>query len=167
MEWPHVVKAGAGSPRGAPNAVVAPRPVDAHAVVSPSVADASPAPATPPIDQPEPGHAAGSYVLPIAFGIGALAAGGVALGFNIAGDHKYDDARSARMQGAGVAADSLYQQANTRRYAAEGFAIAAVGCAGAAVYLYVRSRGEGRAEATAIAPVVSPRLAGLAVAGSW
>jgi hypothetical protein len=157
--------AGAGSPPDAPPAVAS-RP-DAHAVVSPSVADTSPAPRTPPAEQAESERAGPRYIWPIALGVGALAAGGAALGFNIAGDHKYDDAVAANKRGDKSTADSLYQGANTRRYFAQGFAAAAVGCAGAAVYLYLRDRGDRKPETTAVAPVASPRFAGLAVTGSW
>jgi hypothetical protein len=97
-------------------------------------------------------------------GAGAVALGGAALGFDLWGNSFYDKAKASQDQGT---RDSNYQAANTRRYVAEGFAVAAVGCAGAAVYLYVRGRGDSRAEATAVTPVVSPRLTGLAVAGSW
>jgi hypothetical protein len=38
---------------------------------------------------------------------------------------------------------------------------------GVAVYLYVRGRSEGRAEATALTPVATPQFAGLALAGRW
>jgi hypothetical protein len=165
-----IADAGSAAPAaGSPASGAAPSPVRTDAGAhSTAAVDGSAAPEpTPPVDQPEPGHAAGRYVWPIAFGVGALAAGGVALGFNIAGDHKYDDAKSANLRGSVTEADSLYQQANTRRYAAEGFAVAAIGCAGAAIYLYIRSRGEGGAETTAITPVASPQLTGLAVAGSW
>ena len=156
--------AGAGAGRPGTGSADAPRS---------SVADASPAlDATPAVDHPEAGHSVRRYVWPIGFGVAALATGGAALGFKISGDNRYNEALELNKQAASdpaarAHADADYQQANTRRYLAEGFAVAAVGCAGAAVYLYVRSRGDSRAEATVMTPVASPQLTGLAVVGSW
>ncbi|HET7504706.1 MAG TPA: hypothetical protein VFK02_26975 [Kofleriaceae bacterium] len=121
-------------------------------------------PATPSPGPDEPPGIWHTYKLPIAVGAGALVLGGVALAFNSSGDSAYDQAKHAPTQGD---QDSLYKKANQRRYFAEAFAGAAVGCAGAAVYLYVRSRGEHREETTALMPVASPDLAGLAVTGTW
>jgi hypothetical protein len=104
-----------------------------------------------------------SSVVPLALGGGAVALGGIALGFYLSGNSLYDRAGNATVQ---ADRDSLYHSANTRRYVAEVAGVAALGCAGAAVYLYVRGRNESR-PATAIAPLVSPDLAGLAVVGRW
>jgi hypothetical protein len=103
-------------------------------------------------------------VVPIAIAGGALVLGGVALGFDLSGNHLYDRARAATDDQA--QRDSLEHQANTRRYTAEVFGGAAVVAAGAAVYLYVRGRGDHRTE-TAVAPVASAGLAGLAVIGEF
>jgi hypothetical protein len=104
-----------------------------------------------------------SNLVPIALGGGALALGGIALGFHLSGNSLYDRAQNATVQ---ADRDSLYHSANARRYVAEVTGVAALGCAGAAIYFYVRGRSE-RRPATAIAPVVSTDLAGFAVAGSW
>lgn len=120
---------------------------------------ASPAPAV--VDRPE---AAPARTLPIVFGAGAIALGGAALGFHLWGNSAYDQAKVSTTQ---PERDELESSANTRRYFAQGFGVAAIGCAGAAVYLYVRSRGEHRADAVAMTPVASPQFAGLAVIGSW
>jgi len=145
------------------------RPVSTEPAASSSrsVADATPAPATPPaiepaVDQPEARH---SNVLPIAVGAGAVVLGGAALGFVLSGNSKYDQAKKETTDQA--KRDALYHSANTRRYLAEASGIAAIGCAGAAVYLYIRNRGDSRTETTAMTPVVSPQFAGLAVSGSW
>jgi hypothetical protein len=105
-----------------------------------------------------------SRVVPIALGVGALALGGTAVGFVVSGNRFYDRAKKATTQ---IDRDSLYHSANTRRYVAEVTGVAALGCAGAAVYFYVTARGERRSSATAMTPLVSPDLAGLAVAGTW
>ena len=102
-------------------------------------------------------------VVPLVVGGGALVLAGVAIVFDLSGNRLYDRAKAAG-RGPG---DSLYQSANTRRYLAEGFGVAAVGAAGAAVYLYVTGRGDGRTDTTAVTPVASPQLTGLAVVGTW
>lgn len=107
-----------------------------------------------------------SLVLPLAFGGGALALGGLALYFNHVGDKAYDEYVIAFHAGASNA-DSLLSKANTRRYAAEAFGAAAVVSLGVGVYFYVRGRSEGPPRTTAVAPVMSPGLAGLAVFGRW
>jgi hypothetical protein len=132
--------------------------------------DATPVPEAPSPSRP-------SRVVPIVLGASAIVLAGVAVGFEIAGNSKYDQA--VRLNGTNPSgnfgpdpatqreAQSLYQQANNRRYIAEGLGVAAIGCAGVAVYLYVRNRGEQRAETAAVTPIASPGLAGLAVVGSW
>ena len=97
--------------------------------------------------------------VPIALGGGALVLGGAALYFNHAGDKLHDDAVAQHSQ-------SLLDSANKRRYAAEAFGVAAVGCVGAAIYLYVRSRNE-TSPTTALAPMISRELTGVAIAGHW
>jgi hypothetical protein len=132
-----------------------------------AVADAAPEPATATatssaVDQPESSQ---GHRLPLAVGAGALVLGGAALGLHLWGNDKYEQASNEMMDQA--RRDELEHAANTRRYLAQGVGVAAIGCAGAAVYLYLRSRGEGRAHATAMAPVASPQFAGLAIAGRW
>lgn len=133
--------------------------------------DSGPPGASPAIAaQPEPGepgehHDAGpSRVLPLALGGAAVALGGTALGFDLWGNSQYDRAKESTVQ---TDRDSLYHSANTKRYVAVVSGVVALGCAGAAVYLYVRGRGEHGAPAAAVAPVVSPGTAGLAVVGRW
>lgn len=105
-----------------------------------------------------------SYAVPIMLGSGALALGGVSLAFKLKGDSQYDKAK-AEIQSQDRR-DSLSRSATNWLNVARGFLAGAVVCAGAAVYFYVRDPGEGQT-ATAVAPVVSPGLAGLAVVGSW
>jgi len=104
-------------------------------------------------------------VVPLALGGGALALGGGALAFHLSGNHLYDQASATKADQA--KRDSLEHSANTRRYVAEAFAGAAIGCAGAAVYLYVRDRGRDRTETTAMTPIATPQFAGLAAVGRW
>jgi len=112
---------------------------------------------------PAPARSSRAVVVPLVLGGGSVVLAGVAVGFLVSGNRLYDRAKAAG-QGPG---DPLRASANTRRYLAEGFGVAALGCAGAAIYLYVSSRTDGRSDATAIAPVASPQLTGLAVVGTW
>jgi len=112
-------------------------------------------------DRSEAAHA---RTLPIVVGAGALVLGGGALALHLSGNSTYARAKASNDQ---PQRDSLYHSANTRRYAAEGFGVAAIACAGAAVYLFVRGGGEHRPDATSLLPVASPQLTGLAVVGSW
>jgi hypothetical protein len=152
-------RADAGSPGGT-SPVVGPRP--AGAAPRSSVADSSTAPADPPA--PEPPEGRSSHALPLVVGAGAVVLAGASLGFDLSGDSLYDQAKASLDQ---ASRSSRYGQANTRRYLAEGFGVAALGLAGAAVYLYLRGGGDSRAEAAAVTPVASPQLTGLAVVGSW
>jgi len=153
---------------------------DTASITVPQLPEVKPVAAPPPVaaaPAPDPGHdtqpATGVArtadapsklpVVPLVVGGGALVLGGVAIAFELSGNRLYDRAKAAG-RGPG---DSLYQSANTRRYLAEGFGVAALGAAGAAVYLYVTSRGDGRPDTTALAPVASPQLTGLAVVGTW
>jgi hypothetical protein len=111
-----------------------------------------------------PTRAQPSYVPAIAVGAGAIVLGGAALGFSLAGDSKYNDAKKATTQ---AAQDSLVHQANTRRYFAQGVGIAAVAAAGTAAYLYFHTRRERQSESIAVAPIAGPALGGLAVVGAW
>jgi hypothetical protein len=106
-----------------------------------------------------------SNLVPIAVGAGALVLGGAALGFHLSGNSQYDKAK-AEMEDQ-QRRDDLERSANNRRYVAEALGVAAIGAAGVAVFLYVRGRGEHRSDATAIAPVASPTMAGLALSGSF
>ncbi len=72
--------------------------------------------------------------LAIGLGIGAVAALGGALGLELWGESIYDQ---SKVEPDPTKQDNLWQSANDRRYAAEGFAIAGVACAGIAVWLYL------------------------------
>ena len=113
------------------------------------------------VDRPA-GGSGRSLALPIAFGAGTAAFGGLALWFNARGDDLYHRAMTAGEP----QRTSLYNQANNRRYAAEALLGAAIGCAGAAVYFYLRG-GSDTGDRTAMTPLVSPQLAGVALVGHW
>jgi len=109
-------------------------------------------------------------VVPIAMGGAALVLGGAALAFSRWGDSIYAD---ARREPDNATQEALWDSANKRRYAAIGFAAGAVGCASAAIYLYVRggreaaqpvARREVRFEPTASA---SAGAVGIGLRGSW
>jgi hypothetical protein len=133
--------------------------------IAPSSSSSSPARSSPRPGAPSPSDqpSSRSLVLPIAFGAAALAFGGGALAFHLSGNSTYERAKAATDQ---EERDSLYNAANTRRYLAEGCAVAALGMAGVAVYITLRGGRESRS-ATAMAPVVSPQLTGLALVGRW
>jgi len=147
-------------------------PPKAPAVTGPLT---TPAPAPPPTgaEQPSippktpdsPGRR--SSVLPIAVGAGAVVLLGGALGFSLWGNSTYDDAKAELMDQA--RRDSLYDSANLKRYTAEGLAVAGVGCAGVAVWLYLRQRSS-RAETTSARAghlMIAPTASGIGLVGQF
>jgi len=106
-------------------------------------------------------------VLPMAVGAGAVILLGGALGLSLWGDATYDDAKDEMIDQA--RRDALAASADHKRYAAEGLVIAGAGCAGVAIWLYLRERGarsepvRARAGQLTIAPAVS----GVGVAGRF
>ena len=152
-----------GSSAPAPVAMVTP-PRAAPASTPLAVAPA-PVSARPPADRAPPHRA--SLVLPVSFGVAALALGGAALGVQASASSTYDDAKAATDRTSQL---DLLDSANHRRYLAEGLGAAAVVSAGAAVFFYVRGRhaeSQPRAPGLALAPLASPSLAGLALAGRF
>jgi hypothetical protein len=113
---------------------------------------------------PAPVSTAPSRVLPLAFGVGAVALAGAAVGFDLWGNSTDNKANAAAATNP-VQSNSLWQSANHERYAAEGFAVAAIGCAGAAVYLWIR--GNHAPAEVSLVPLVSSRLGGLALDARW
>ncbi len=154
-----------GSSEPTPVAVIPPpAAVPGSASAPPAAAPAS-VPASPRADRVPPHRA--SLVLPVSFGVAALALGGAALGVQASASRTYDDAKAATDRTSQLA---LLDSANHRRYLAEGLGAAAVVSAGAAVVLYVRGRhAEAQAQppGLALAPLASPHLAGLALAGHF
>lgn len=128
---------------------------------APAPASVSPAP------EPSAGRPPGrSLVAPIVLGGAALALGGTGLGFELRSETLYDRAKTANRPGITAAASSLRDSAVRDRHIAQGLAVAAIGCAGIGVYLFMRSGGKGQST-TAVVPVASSGLAGVAMAGQW
>ncbi|HWO17144.1 MAG TPA: tetratricopeptide repeat protein [Kofleriaceae bacterium] len=108
----------------------------------------------------------GSFA-PIVVGAGAVVLLGGALGLSLWGDSTYDKAKAEMTDQA--RRDSLFDSANRKRYAAEGVAIAGVGCAGVAVWLYLRQRGA-RAETASARTgglMFTPTASGIGVVGRF
>ncbi|MGE0549487.1 MAG: hypothetical protein AB7R00_20635 [Kofleriaceae bacterium] len=67
--------------------------------------------------------------------------------------------------------ESLWQAANTRRYAAIGTGVVAAGCVGVAVYMFTRAPARSAENATASAvnvrPVIGIDVAGVLISGNW
>jgi hypothetical protein len=120
---------------------------------------------------PAPVSAAPSRVLPLALGVGAVALAAAAVGFDLWGNSTDNKANAAAATNP-VQSNSLWQSANHERYAAEGFAVGAIGCAGAAVYLWIRGShapapAEIAARGVSIVPLVSSGLSGLELDARW
>jgi tetratricopeptide (TPR) repeat protein len=78
-------------------------------------------------------------ILPFVVGGSAVVLLGGALGFSLLANSTYDKAKAEMVDQ--ERRDSLYESANNRGYVAQGLAVAGVGCAGVAVWLYLRYRG--------------------------
>jgi hypothetical protein len=160
--------------------VEVPRLPEATAVATAPVKPAAPAPVALPVPPPvtpspvppapepaEPSRAGRSLVMPLAVGGAAVALGIGGIVFEVQGRDLYDQAKRITDPARQKERDDKEGSANRRHRLAQGFGVAALGCAGVAVYLLVRDRGEDGAGGTALAPLVAPRLAGLALSGSW
>lgn len=137
---------------------------DARTIDVPELQPDMPPPPPPP--PPVIAHRRG-LGLPIAVSVGAVALLGGALGFSLWGDSTYDQAKAELMDQA--RRDSLKASADRKRYAAEGLAAAGIGCAGVAVWLFIRQRGGGdeAAQAHASRLMLAPTASGLGVAGRF
>lgn len=108
-----------------------------------------------------------AHMLSISLGAGAVGLLGGALGLSLWGDSMYEDAKAELADQA--RRDALEASAERKRYAAEGLAIAGVGCAGVAVWLYVRQRGT-KAEPSSTRAgrwSITPTTSGIGVAGRF
>jgi hypothetical protein len=140
-------------------------PVLEAALVEPVPVEPQPTPE--PVD-PRPTAESRSKVVPIVFAGGALALGGAALGFEFWGRGMHDDAQAALDGGDEARANDLQDGANLRRYLAQGFAVAAVGCAVVSVVMFVRGGSEPTDRtAVRLVPSMSPDQAGLSLVGGW
>ena len=125
----------------------------------PAPTNPSPAQAT----QPEPPpvvQAHASRTPAIVTGAASVALVGAAIGFELWGESKYNDAKAATVKSQ---RDSLYNAANTRRYAAEGFAVAGLIGAGVTTWLLLRGHDEEPARETRLE--VAPTATGFVVMG--
>jgi hypothetical protein len=77
-------------------------------------------------------------IIPIAVGGGAVALGAGALGLELWGESKYQQAKDELVDES--RRRSLYGSANDLRYAAQGVAVVGVAAAGAAIWLYLHRR---------------------------
>lgn len=120
-------------------------------------------PVTGSVSDSDSGHRA-SLVLPLAFAGGAIVLGGVGVGFELAGESTYNQAKAeltSQMQ-----RNSLYNSANSQRYTAEGFAIAGIASAGVAVWMYLRYRSDEHPPKTAKLQLV-PSVGGVTLLGRY
>jgi ferric-dicitrate binding protein FerR (iron transport regulator) len=150
-----------GAKEWSASVTVAPE-ADAKTVEIPELQLAAPIPVKPPTPARRRGLG-----LPIAVSAGAVALLGGALGFSLWGDSTYDEAKAEMTDQA--RRDSLEGSANRKRYAAEGFAVAGIGCAGVAVWLFIRQRGGGgeMSQAQARRLMLAPTPSGLGVVGKF
>jgi hypothetical protein len=104
--------------------------------------------------------------LPIIVGVASLGLAVAAVGFEGWGRSIYNDAESSTDRNQ---QEELWQSANTRRYVAIGFGVAAVGVAGAAIIIHVRGREHSSAArpGVTISPVASAGFGGLSLGGRW
>jgi hypothetical protein len=103
----------------------------------------------------------------LALGVGAVALLGVALGLSLWADSTIDVARAEQIDQ--QRRDSLESSANRKLYAAQSLAAVGVGCAGVALWLYLRRPGA-RAEpaSTAVGPLLlAPAAPGLGISGRF
>jgi hypothetical protein len=99
---------------------------------------------------------------PIVLGASSIVLLGSALGFELAGQISYSDAK-AEVSNNAVRQDAL-NSANDKRYVAEGLAVAGVGCAAAGLWLYFHPP---RARGISVEPRVSADRAALFILGRW
>ena len=98
----------------------------------------------------------------LVFGAGAVVLGGAAAGFELWGESTYDRAKHATDQ---PSQTSLYHSANTKRYIADGLAVAGIGSAAVALWLVFRTDDSTPEPTVGRRIVVTPN--GLAVTGAF
>jgi len=115
--------------------------VPALAPLPRDVTPAKPAPTNPTPETPPPPttQAHASRTPAIITGAASVVLLGAAVGFELWGESKYNDAKATAVQSQ---RDSLESAANTRRYAAEGFAVAGLVGAGVTTWLLLRGHNE-------------------------
>jgi len=112
------------------------------------------------LEEPEPAVQAHASRTPaIITGAASVALVGAAIGFELWGESKYDAAKAAM----GAQRTSLEDAANTRRYAAEGFAVAGLVGAGVTTWLLLRHHDDEPARESSLE--VAPTGTGFVVMG--
>jgi len=116
---------------------------DSKAIRVPALAEggeAEPEPVQdPPVDTPKGGGGGGrSFLWPVVFGVGAVAAGTGAFLMWRKGDEIYDESKDEPDP---QRQDRLWDDANRHRYIAEGLIAVGVGCAAVSIILLVRGGG--------------------------
>ncbi len=152
LEWTVTV---ALSPSGDTKTIEVPALEDAKAV------------STAPVAPPRTSSSGGSSKLPIIFGIAAVGLGGAALGLELWGRSIYKDSeasgddRERQLE--------LLDSANARHIPAQIVGVAALGCATAAVVLYVTrdKRHQGAESPVAITPTTTPTSIGVSAFGRF
>ena len=110
-----------------------------------------------PVAPPARPEGARRWVVPGALGAGGIVLGAVALGFELSGRGSYADYERMPERRA------LYDAANRKHHVAQGLAVAGVGCAAAAVIVWLVGR-EGRAT---LVPTSSAGASGVALIGGF
>jgi hypothetical protein len=100
--------------------------------------------------------------IPLVLGGTSVILAGVSLGFMFWGDSTYDDAKHEIIDQ--ERRDSLYDSANHKRYAAQGFAVASVVTAGVALWMYLKDRRGGEKGASR---GIAASATGLALVGTF
>jgi hypothetical protein len=96
---------------------------------------------------------------------GALALGVAAIGLELSGRSRLDDARG---EADNAKQGQLYDSANTRHFLAQGFGAASLACAGVAIWLFVRAPSTDETKVgLRFAPVAAPTFAGLVLSNRW
>ncbi len=96
--------------------------------------------------------------------VAAIAVAGGAVGFELWGRSKLDDAGKEPND---MLQTQLYDDANTRHYIAQGMGVAAIGLAGVAVYLWVRHPSATKDSSALIVPMTGSDRIGLTLSGSY
>lgn len=133
---------------------------DSQTVHVPSLSVRAVVPVPVPIVSAQPTSEPPSHISPIAFGVGAVALAGGAIVLELVGRNTYDKSRHQPDVDKQL---SLWHTANGERYAAEALGVAAVACAGTAVWLYLRHHDENKPRSAEIVPTST----GFAIAGSF
>ena len=99
-----------------------------------------------------------NLTLPIAFGAGTVALAGVAVGFELWGEHINNQAKTASTDTDRI---NLWHSANWHRYVAEGAGIAGVASLGAAIFFYFHQ------SSVEVAPTATGHSGGVSLSGRF